>query len=81
MNVRKSTIHELNARRMLCPMPVIRTQDKIKTLDQGETLRVTCTDPGVKADIPTWCRINGHTVLSIEEQEQEIHVTIEVGAK
>ena len=60
-------------------MPVIRTQDKIKTLSSGEILRVICTDPGVKADIPTWCRINGHLVLKIEEKHQEIYVTIEVG--
>ena len=74
------TTHELNARRMLCPMPVIRTQDKIKTLPPGSVLRVYCTDPGVKADIPTWCRINGHEVVTIEEKAQEIQITIEVGA-
>ena len=27
--------HELDARRMFCPMPVIRTQDKVKELDQA----------------------------------------------
>ena len=74
------TTHELDARRMLCPMPVIRTQDKIKTLQPGSLLRVYCTDPGVKADIPTWCRINGHRVVAIEEQAQEIQITIEVSA-
>ena len=79
MTEQKPTVHELDARRMLCPLPVIRTQDKIKTLSSGEILRVICTDPGVKADIPTWCRINGHLVLEIEEKHQEIHVTIEVG--
>ena len=79
MSDKKPANHELNARRMLCPMPVIRTQDKVKTLSPGEVLKIYCTDPGVKADIPTWCRINGHRVLDIEERDQEIHVTIEVG--
>jgi len=70
---------ELDARRLLCPMPVIRTQDKIKTLSTGDVLKVICTDPGVVHDIPAWSRINGHKVLDIKEQDDEIFITIEVG--
>ena len=70
---------ELDARRLLCPMPVIRTQDKIKTLSVGDILQVICTDPGVVHDIPAWSRINGHKVLDIKEQDNEIFITIEVG--
>ena len=69
---------ELNARRLLCPMPVIRTQDKIKTLESGDTLTVTCTDPGVLNDIPTWCRMNDHQVIHTENVEGEILITIRV---
>ncbi len=69
---------QLDARRLLCPMPVIKTQDKIKELDDGDTLTVTCTDPGVLADIPAWCRINGHEVLETETQDREIIITIQV---
>lgn len=72
---------ELDARRLLCPMPVIRTQDKIKTLQAGDTLRVTCTDPGVVHDIPAWCRINGHQVLDTQECDGEILITIQVGSE
>ncbi|MDH3355392.1 MAG: sulfurtransferase TusA family protein [Chromatiales bacterium] len=42
-------------------------------------LEVTCTDPGVKNDIPAWCRINGHEVIAIEEDSGEIIVTVKVG--
>ena len=70
---------ELDARRLLCPMPVIRTQDKIKTLSVGDILQVICTDPGVVHDIPAWSRINGHKVLDIKEQDDEIYIIIEVG--
>ena len=72
---------ELDARRLLCPLPVIRTQDKIKTMHAGERLVVICTDPGAKQDIPTWCRINGHHVIEIIESEWELTVVIEVGSK
>ena len=70
---------ELDARRLMCPMPVIRTQNIIKTLGFGDNVRVTCTDPGVMLDIPAWCRINGHTVLLTEEVDGEYILTIEVG--
>ena len=71
--------HTLDARRLLCPMPVIKTQNAIKELEAGDILLVTSTDPGVKQDIPTWCRINGHRVLDIQEENNEISIRIEVG--
>jgi TusA-related sulfurtransferase len=69
---------ELDARRLLCPLPVIRAQDAIATMQPGERLRVVATDPGVKNDIPAWSRINGHKVETMEEQGDEIVITIEV---
>jgi len=71
-------VKNLDARRLLCPLPVIRTQDAVTGMQPGEELVVTATDPGVKNDIPAWCRINGHRVLAIEEQDDEIVIRIEV---
>ena len=69
----------LNARRLLCPLPVIRTQDKIKQMQPGDQLEVICTDPGVVQDIPAWCRINGHKVLETLSGDHEYIVIIEKG--
>ena len=69
----------LEAKRMLCPMPVIRTQDKIKTLSAGDVLEVVCTDPGALQDVPAWCRINGHKVLETKTTVDEVFIIIEVG--
>lgn len=71
--------YELDARRLLCPMPVIRTQDKIAELQPGDTLEVTCTDPGALNDIPAWCRINGHKVVECRDEGDEQVVLVEVG--
>ena len=71
--------HQLDARRLLCPMPVIRVQDAIAALAPGEILEVTCTDPGTLNDIPAWCRINGHRVLDTAQQDNEIVIRIEAG--
>jgi tRNA 2-thiouridine synthesizing protein A len=70
--------HELDARRMLCPMPVIKAQNKIKELSHGDILDVICTDPGALSDVPTWARINGHEVMGHREQDDEIIITLKV---
>jgi tRNA 2-thiouridine synthesizing protein A len=71
--------YELNARRLLCPLPVIRTQDRIKTLAPGDVLEVTATDRGVLNDIPAWARINGHKVVETRQAGNEITIVVEVG--
>ena len=72
-----SNIIELDARRLLCPMPVIRLQDCINQQSTGTRVRITCTDPGTMSDIPTWCRINGHRVLENEQLEHEYIFLVE----
>ena len=64
--------YTLEARNSLCPMPVIKTQNKIAELQTGDTLEVTCTDPGALNDIPAWCRINGHLVKDSRENSDEV---------
>lgn len=69
---------QLDARRLLCPMPVIRVQEKIEELAAGDRITVACTDPGVMQDIPAWVRVHGHKVLSAEEKDSEFVICIEV---
>lgn len=70
---------KLDARRLLCPMPVIRLQDCINKQTVGTRVEIACTDPGVLNDIPTWCRINGHHVISSAEQNDEFILLVEKG--
>ena len=70
---------ELDCRRLLCPMPVIKVQDRVAQMSAGEELLAVCTDPGVQQDIPAWCRINGHEVIAIEAGEDEYRVHVRVG--
>lgn len=70
--------HSLDARRLLCPMPVIRAQDKVNTLTNGDILEVICTDPGALNDVPAWCRINGHKVLEAKTVDDDVIIMIEV---
>lgn len=65
----------LDCRRLLCPLPVIRVQDRAATMAAGEELEAVCTDPGALHDIPAWCRINGHAVLETRSAAGE-HVVV-----
>lgn len=72
-------MEQLDARNLLCPMPVIKTQDRVKSMSAGDTLEVLCTDHGALMDIPMWCRINGHKVLETVDQDHEVIIRLEVG--
>ena len=79
MNASVRDHHTLDARRLLCPLPVIRLQDFVCRLQCGDVVEVLCTDPGTRSDIPAWCRINGHELVGIDERQEEIIISVRVG--
>lgn len=62
---------------LLCPMPIVKTSQKIKELKVGQVLEVTATDIGIKNDILAWCRVTGQKFLGIEEQGGEYRAYVE----
>ncbi len=68
----------LDATNLICPMPVIRTQENVALLDHGQVLEVVCTDPGALVDIPAWCRIHGHKLLGTESRGNQSIVRLQV---
>ena len=70
----------VDARRLLCPLPVIRVQDRVAGLEPGTQVEAICTDPGVLHDIPAWCRINGHQVIDVRDNDGEYVVVLKVSA-
>lgn len=72
-----SKLETLDTRGLLCPLPVIRTQDFIKKRKSegapaGAQIRVVASDPGALHDIPAWCRIHGHKVLRAEQVQKDL---------
>ncbi len=57
-------------------MPIIQTAQKIKEMKIGEVLEVASTDPGIKEDMPAWCRQTGHEFLGMEEEGEIITVYV-----
>ena len=69
---------QVDARRLLCPMPVIRVQAAVRGMRAGQVLSVKATDPGVMHDIPAWCRVQGHEYLGCEQTGRELRLRLKV---
>ncbi len=69
----------LDARGMLCPMPVLQTAKKIKEIQQGEILEVLADDEGAIEDLPAWCEQTGNTFLKYEKIEDYFSFLIKKG--
>ncbi len=68
----------VDLRGLLCPIPVIRTSERVAALPPGARLRLECTDPGVREDLPIWARMHGHAIEAIVEEGTVIVVRLRV---
>lgn len=68
--------HTLDCIGLYCPMPIVRTSQRIKKLSGGEVLEVVSDDRGIKSDMPAWCEKTGHEFLGLQEDEGEIKVYV-----
>lgn len=71
-------IHKIDAKRLLCPLPVIRLGEAINRAEVGDRIEVVATNPGVLFDIPAWCKVHGHRVISSSENDDEIVLLVEI---
>ncbi len=60
----------LDLKGLLCPIPVVRISQAIRSLPPGAVIEATATDPGVLVDIPAWCRSTGNELVSIERRDR-----------
>lgn len=61
---------------LYCPMPIVKTAQKIKDLKTSEVLEVVADDKGIKQDMPAWCQTTGNEFLGVEEDGGEIKVYV-----
>ena len=68
--------HTLDARGLNCPLPILRAKKAINTMQAGETLEITATDPGSVKDLDAFCSQTGHELLSSDQADGEFHFRI-----
>ena len=62
-----------------CPGPIMKVNKAVAGMQPGEVLRVSATDMGFAADIASWCRRTGNTLIRKERVGKENVVYIGKG--
>ena len=62
---------ELDARGLLCPLPVLKARKRLMSLAEGAVLELLADDPAAIVDVPHFCAEAGHAL--IEQREVNGH--------
>ena len=63
-----------------CPGPIMKVHEAVLEMKENEVLKVCATDMGFAADIGSWCRRTGNTLVKTERVDKENIVYIRKGA-
>lgn len=63
----------LDARGLICPMPVLKAKKSLRDVPTGGVLKVMATDPGSVADMKSFCEMTGNKLIS-SAQEDDVFI-------
>lgn len=58
--------HRWDAGDMGCGQLVFELRRRMLEIAPGDTLEVVALSPGAPSDLPAWCRMTGHALVSAE---------------
>jgi tRNA 2-thiouridine synthesizing protein A len=64
----------LDVKGKTCPMPVLLTRKKLKTLELGKILEIIGDFPPAKINLQNFLTTNGHEILEIQEAHGVYHI-------
>jgi tRNA 2-thiouridine synthesizing protein A len=67
----------LDARGLLCPLPVLKARKALKDMAPGETIEILATDKGAVKDFAAFCRTTGHRLAASGEADGVFRFVIE----
>ncbi len=67
---------EIDVRGQQCPGPIVAICESLRSLTDGDVLRIRSTDPGFAADVPAWCRQTGNELLQVRPENGHFVATI-----
>ncbi|UCE46181.1 MAG: sulfurtransferase TusA family protein [Methanobacteriota archaeon] len=68
----------LDARGLMCPMPIVHLAKKVKGMSSGQVLELLADDVGSKDDVPAWTTRTGNELLGMEEDGKVFRFYIKV---
>lgn len=66
----------LDARGLICPLPVLKARKRLLSMQAGDVIAVTCTDANARKDFPLFCAEQGYVLQGIAEGEGFFTVTV-----
>ncbi|MGG0718232.1 sulfurtransferase TusA family protein [Robertmurraya massiliosenegalensis] len=69
----------LDAKRLACPMPIVKTKKAMSELESGQVLEIHATDQGAKNDFPAWTKSSGHELIKHEIDNDVLKFWIKKG--
>lgn len=63
ISARMQWAEEVDARGLICPLPVLRARKRLAGMAPGAVLRLVTTDPAAAVDVPHFCSEAGHELL------------------
>lgn len=70
----------LDLRGLKCPMPVLKAQKEMRSLQAGDKIWLETTDPLAVIDIPAFCSENDHTLLETREHTNYHRFLVQKGS-
>ena len=62
---------ELDARGLVCPLPILRTKQSLAKMTSGQILKIVATDPGASIDFQVFAEQTGNDLLEMSEAGEE----------
>lgn len=62
---------ELDARGLVCPLPILKTKQSLAKMVSGQVLRIVATDPAAEIDLKVFSEQTGHQLLLMAEIDTE----------
>ena len=62
----------LDTRGLYCPVPILRTRERLDRLGPGVLLEVLSDDPVILEDMPAFCKAHGHRYLGHRQETDDV---------
>ena len=67
----------LDVRGLLCPIPILRTAQRIRDLPPGARIEVVGDDPAIVEDMPVWCEETGNRLVEMGREGELVRCLVE----
>lgn len=74
-------VREVDACALQCPGPIMRLQEELKDIRDGEAVSIVAGDPAFPSDVAAWCQSTGNQLVDIEPESGHTRATVVKGTQ